>query len=233
MKYIILLSFISLLQLAVHSQQQGFEQDRSNSVRVFDNTGRVFTNPANDIEGTPYFFDAWKPGFVTLNNGQKYPRQALRLDVQKHEIHYLAENNVEMMLPAELVRAVTLKDSNSVFVTEYHFQSGFPAIDNQDSHFYYQVLSFGKLTMLRATKKQIKIDKNPLSGEVKKEFQQDENYYFYQPDVITRLKRDKDFVLADMKSHAAEINAYLASHKISFKSIKDIITLVEYYNTLP
>ena len=226
------LGVLTTLVLQVYSQHENYTQNNANSVAVFDANGKLFVNPNPDIAGSPYFNDRWNYGVVTLKTNAIYKKNALRLDVLNQEIHYLSETNTEMSVAARYAKELVLTDSVKALVTQYHFQSGFPAIDNHDENFLYQVLTKGHLTLLMALKKNVVTEKNDFSGETHREYRSYEQLYICADGVMQRFKKDKAFILGLMTSQRDKIAAFTKNTQPDYHSIEDIKKIIDYYNSL-
>jgi len=123
-------------------------------------------------------------------------------------------------------------DSSSAKLQKYVFRSGFPAIDEQTINSFYQVLTEGNITMLEFFRKKILQRKNDVSGEITKEFETYEEYYVFLDNQMTKLKKDKDFILSLTKAKEKEVQSYLATNKVNFKKWNDVQSLFSYYNSL-
>ena len=144
----------------------------------------------------------------------------------------LSRNKEEFVLPKELVKEIIFTDSSSTKVTQFVFRSGFPAIDDQTSSSFYQVLTEGRIIMLEFIKKKILERKNDVSGEVAKEFESYEEYYVLADNQMTKLKKDKSFILSLVKDKDKEMQSYLASTSLNFRKWTDIQSFLSYYNSL-
>ena len=227
------LAILTVVVLSGYSQQESYSQNTANTAMVFDANGKPFVNPNPDIPGSPYFNDRWNYGTVTLKNNAVYKKNALRLDVLNQEVHYLSETNVEMSVAAGYIKELALTDSVAGRVTHYRFQSGFPAIDNQDEKFLYQVLTTGRLTMLVSVKKNLVTEKNDFSGETHHEYRSYEQLYICLKGIMLRLKKDRVFILGLMTDPQDKMEAYVKNQRPDFHSTEDIKKIIDYYNSLP
>jgi hypothetical protein len=114
----------------------------------------------------------------------------------------------------------------------YKFQTGFQLIDKQDQRNFYQVLAEGKCGLVKSITKSISERKNELSGEVAKEFETTENLYLFVKGELKRLKKDRDFVMAELADKQLPVNRFVLDNKINFKNLDQIVKLLNYYNSL-
>jgi hypothetical protein len=228
----LIFSFILLtvVTLSVYSQNK-FDRDVSNTIRVFDANGKIFVNPNIDIAGTPFFIEEWKYGNIVLDN-VTYFNWPLRINLHSQEVHFLSKNNIEMNFAAGLIKELILFDTTLNIYKQYSFQSGFPSIDNQDQKDLYRVICNGKIKLLEYLRKKIIVEKDGLSGEVKKEYRTYENYYFFTGAAIMRIKKDKAYLFGILKDKKEKIEEFIRTNNLNYKSVLDIIKITDYYNSL-
>ena len=224
--------FFLSLGLTAKAQDAVIQSDFEHKINLYNVNGKPLTNGDIDVAGNPYFQTAWRYGLVQIKGSAPFDNIPMRLDLQSQQLHFKNSKNEEIVIMAGAVREVSLYDSSTALRRVYTFRSGFPAIDNQNENNFYMVLSDGKLQMLKSMRKQINVDHDQLSGETRKEFRLYEDYYFFSQGQIQRIKKDKSFVLALMGDKQVQVNQFLSTNKVSFKSMDDINKLVEYYNSL-
>ncbi|HEV8079633.1 MAG TPA: hypothetical protein VGP43_02900 [Chitinophagaceae bacterium] len=208
-------------------------QDFTAQLSMIDpRTGRSFKNIYPDVNGFPFFIEDWKYSLIKLADGRKFDMIRTKLNLYTKELHFKTNNDVEMAFPGGYVREVNVygsPESNNII---YKFKTGFPKIDNQDQNTYYQVLCTGKATLLKLTRKQITVNKNDLSGEVKKQFEAYEDYYVFSNEQMKSLKKEKKFILNTLSDKKDEIEVFVKKNTTNFKSVNDIADLFTYYNSL-
>jgi hypothetical protein len=197
------------------SAQDGFVAKATTlTYDVFDNNGKVFVNPAPEVAGSPFFAEGWKLGSLMINTNRRFDSVQLRLNLYSEEAHFLDGNNNEMALARGYVKEVLLP-ANVPGGRPLRFSIGYPAVDEQDSNTFYQVLSDGKLSLLHSIRKVIATQKDEMSGEVKKEYRPYEDYYIYDGKAMQRVKRSK---------------ALVGGKEIQFKSIEVLKKAIDVYN---
>jgi hypothetical protein len=50
--------------------------------------------------------------------------------------------------------------------------------------------------------------------------------------VMTRWKKDKDFILAELSDKQTEVNQYILSNKLNLRNQEHLVKLLTYYNSL-
>ena len=194
--------------------------------------GQPFRGDVYDAEGTPYYYNDFRLAIITLANGRSYDSSSVRLDLVNHELQYITKEDKPIVLKEGLVKEIFFPNNYNQASVNEKFRTGYPPIDNNKTTSFYQVLSDGKLQLLKIIKKDFRQSKDPMSGEIKKEFVQNEFYYIYSTADFGRLKKDKDKVLELMQDKEKQMNSWLETNKINFRNIDDLASLFGYYNTL-
>jgi len=242
----ILLSFLVCLLNIFYLQAQttrivrpvikpvSFQKKFDESITIVDKDGRPFLRESDntDIDGSPYFIEGFRYANVTLNKGIVYENIKVKLDVCNNEAHVIGDDQKEMIVKDGLIGEIVLTDSINGKVVFYKFQTGFPDIDKNGIYSFYQVLSNGVIQLLKAIKKEIVQTKDVMSGEVKREFVQYEEYYVYNYGIMLKLKKEKEFVLDLFDDEKEKISEYLKNKKMNYKNIGMLTDLFNYYNSL-
>jgi hypothetical protein len=201
-------------------------------VTLFSTDGKLFENPYVNVAGSPFFLETWKYGIIEINDKDIFGNVQLRLNLQDQQVHYRKPDGTELVIKAGAVKKITLFDSSGKLPALYFFQCGFPSVDHQNTNNFYQVLSDGDIKFLKAQRKSIHEEKDPLSGEIRKEFRLYEDYYFFLGGNMERIKKDKTYLLGKMHDREKMVENFVIENKLSYKSIDDIKKMVDYYNGL-
>jgi hypothetical protein len=203
------------------------------SVEVFKTDGRPFVNAPTDIEGTPFFDEAWKPAIVVLQNAKTVGNVKMRLNLQTQEAHFLDKNNAEMAVPAGLIKEIRFTMTPGPDSLMLTFREGFPPVDGQDHNNFYLILLEGKIALVCALSKSVVTKKDPISGEVKKEFVNYENYYLFRNGSMVRVRKDKGFIISKLSDRRDQISEFVDKNRLNYRSIEDIKKIIGYYNSFP
>ena len=199
---------------------------------IVDKNGDSFHSYYEGIQGTPFFIENFKSSTIKLVSGQVFNSVSARLDLYKQVIQVkLNGDTVKNVLPGNIAEVI-FYDTVQSLPYSYIFQSGYPEIDNLNRNNFYQVLSDGKVTMLKSSLKKINKTKNEMSGEISSQFDTYEDYYLYIKYEMKRIKKDKEYLLNLLADKRKEMEAYAKDQKLNFKSIDSIKKLVDYYNSL-
>jgi hypothetical protein len=214
-------------------QQVQKKTDWSQQVILTDNLGRPIKSLYEGTKGSPFFIDDFKYSNIRLIAGKQYFNVPSRLNLYTHEVHFRSPEGLEMaapfgvMLEAEFLDTLTDGSSRS-----YVFRTGYPNIDQQNEYHFYLVLAEGKVTLLKYIKRKINEERNELSGEVNKQFDNYEDYYIFRDAKMYRMKRDKSSYLDLLSDKKPELETYLKKEPVNFKKQEDISRFISYYNTL-
>jgi hypothetical protein len=116
---------------------------------ITDNQGAPFKKNYSNIEGSPFFIEHYCLATLILNKGAEYQSILTKLDLYKHEIIVIDKDNKEIIAVGGLVINISLTDTIGGSPLNYNFRSGYPAIDKNNTFNYYQLLSDGKLQLLK------------------------------------------------------------------------------------
>ena len=199
---------------------------------IVDKNGGAFHSYYEGIDGHPYFIEKFMDATIGVSTGVVFNGVKARIDLYKQEIHFRLPSDSERIALPGLITEIILYDTVKSGIQSYKFQSGYPEVDNLKRDTYFQVLSDGKITMLKSSIKKINKSKNEMSGEVSSQFDTYEDYYLYAKYEMKRIKKDKEYLLNLLADKRNEMEAYAKDQKLNFKSIDSIKKLVDYYNSL-
>lgn len=200
---------------------------------IVDKNGGSFRSYYEGTEGNPFFIENFKSSSIKLVSGEEFKNVTARLDLYKQIIQIkLNGDTVKSVLPGNLTEVI-FYDTVQLKPYSYKFQTGYPEVDNLTRNNFYQVLSEGKITMLKSTVKKINKLKNEMTGELSSQFDSYESYYIYVKYEMKRIKKDKTYILDLLSDKMQKIETYAVNQKINFKSIESIKELIDYYNSLP
>lgn len=201
-------------------------------VIISDVQGRPVKSGYADVSGNPFINNDFKIGKIILNNGREFIGIPLRIDIVTHEVNFVSPppSNEQGYLGGAAVMEVAYTDSSTEIPRAYIFRTGIPPVDNHKTTEFYQVISDGKLLLVKSLSKQIETRKNELSGEVSKEFVLTTDYYVVKDGKTIRLKRDKDFIYSLMLDKSKIMTNFLMNYKSTIKNEQDLKAIFDKYN---
>lgn len=225
---LILFIVLGFVQFGVLAQQP----TNNTSLLIADLKGEpLFTGNGVNVAGTPFYHQDWVIGDIILNNGKKYDRVNLRINLETDRIHYLVgPSKVENVASSGVVLGVSFIDPNTKAATK--FQCGFPEIDNNDLITYYQLLSEGKITLLKQMKK-ILIEEKPFnSASINRRYDTDKGYYAFVNNSMTKIKRSKSGLIELMADQEEKVKNFISANKLVLKEDADLAKVFDYYNSI-
>ena len=203
-----------------------------NDVLFTDNNGIPFKSYYDDVEGSPYFTEAWKYGNIVLAQGKKFESIRVKIDVCNQQVHFITANNIEMVTPAGFVKEIIINDTTKNGIDTFYFKTGYPAMEELNSNSFYRVVSRGKLQLLQSVRKKIISKHNDISGETTRAFETYEDYWGYNNGSLVKIKNNKAAVLSLMADKKKAAEDFAEMKKINFKKLENLRLLFDYYNTL-
>jgi hypothetical protein len=199
---------------------------------IVDKNGGSFHSYYEGIEGNPFFIENFRSSTIKLVSGLEFNNVTARLDLYKQIVQVkLNGDTAKMILPGNITEII-FYDTVQSLPFEYKFQTGYPEIDNLNRNNFYQVISDGKVTLLKSSIKKINKTKNEMSGEVSSQFDIYEDHYLYVKYEMKRVKKDKEYLLNLLADKKKELETYFTAQKLNFKSMDSIKKLIDYYNSL-
>ena len=211
---------VSLFLACLTAQAQYYMQDVSGKP--------LLTSKYVDVVGTPYIFENWTKGEVTLSNDKTYKDIDLKYDQVEGIVFFKGKNGADMGFTS-IVKSFTLYPNNVAmsFIMV-------PEIKEVEKDPYFEVLSDGKkVKFLKKTKKSIRESKGYNSASITRSFGENTNYYLVKSDGnYTKVKRDKKAIIAALSDKSTEVEQYIKDNKTNFKEDASVAAVVNYYNTL-
>lgn len=197
----------------------------------FLNKSSIYSH-SDTVEIGSYLFPKLAgPASIKLRNGRIYTGIKAAINLMTNELVF--QDSAGQLYTAIVdIDSVEFKQSE-ICPANTVFKTGFPKIDNFNERTFFEVLSEGKVALLKAYKISY-IDKTVLGTTAPvRQYDTKEILYTYSKEKgITKLSKSKDDVLTIMNDKNAEISGYLKQHKINFKSQADLAQLFNYYNSL-
>lgn len=204
----------------------------ADQISITDVNGRPFENRYADVAGTPCFIADYRFANISLAQGRTFVNVKMKIDLVSQETRFVSSNGVEGYISAGMVKEIKFADTTSEGIIQYTFRTGFPAIDKQNENNFYQVLADGKCGFVKSITKKVNERKNELSGEIAKDFETTENYYLFVKGEMKRVKKDKDFFIAELADKQVAVIQYIQSNKLNCKNNDQIVKLIRFYNSL-
>ena len=233
MRFIAILFISSFAVLFAKAQSNGIAIGGkwADQVSISDVNGRPFEKKYEDVNGHPFFDPAFRYADITLVKGRTFAKVKTKINLVDQTTVFITSNNIEAFIERGSVKEVRYADTSAVGITNYVFQTGFPAVDRLQESNFYQVLAAGRCTLLKSIVKSVAEKKNELSGELARDMETTENIYLFNNGKMTRLKKEKNFMLDALSDKKEQLAMYFDKEKPILKNMEQLVKLVEYYNS--
>lgn len=182
-----------------------------------------------DIEGSPFLNDDFIKGNVITKKGVKYVGVPLRYNIYSQNFEFKTPKQILEFKDPASIREVEIKNETFIFVPykekNKKLKWGFFQKINKSGPA--QLLIRYRVTFSQATKPGAYSDAKPASFSDKEEL----FYVKFGTHPAVRIMRTSDFT-DNAPKQKAEIKKFIKSNKIKVRRQKDLIKLVNYYNSL-
>ncbi|RNI25894.1 hypothetical protein [Rufibacter latericius] len=180
-----------------------------------------------NVEGSPYLLDNWSKGTMTLTDGSKYKDIELKYDMVEGILLVKNKHGVvlEPLLPAS---EFSLEDPFAKRV----FINGSTLEKDLSKNPYLEVLSTGKVDLLKRNYKVIREEKAYNSASITKRFVELSTYFIKKGDKLIKVKNDAKSVLAVLGTNQDVLKEYISANKLNLKEDEDLVKLFAFYSTL-
>ncbi|MBA9079428.1 hypothetical protein [Rufibacter quisquiliarum] len=183
--------------------------------------------------GSPYLYNDWTNGTVTLKDGTTYQGLNLLYDQQKDELIFsIDKNRMQTFMHPVHEFILQVANGSGAAYTEKKFRNGFASVDGANGNSFYEVLAEGKVQLLKRTTKTIVEERAPGATIATKQIKPTMRYYMTTPTGFVKIRKDKKEILAVLKDKSTEIAKFAENNNLSFKEDEDLAKLVTYYNSL-
>jgi hypothetical protein len=186
-----------------------------------------------NVEGTPYLSEDWMPGDVKLANGvTSQEKMMLKYNLVDDMVLFKDKDSGEQMAFVIPVQEFTinLTDDDKLFVRR--FRSGYKDIDGATPTSFFEVLSDGKVQLLKKDVKKPFENQEIGSASKTTSFIEKVKYYLVNNGKVIPVKNDKKTLLAALGDKQAQLEEYIKTNKLTVKTDAQLGKLVDYYNTL-
>ncbi len=182
-----------------------------------------------EVEGSPFYYEEWKPGHAIFENGRASNLYPLKYDIFHNRL-LLQRNGVAYLVKPNTVAGFAFVENGQRTVFKNGFSSGkydiYPAN-------YLKMLYDGevKLAVKYVSDKSENMD--VFTGERTVYFDTEKTFYlinangtFYEVDL------EEDDILEALGKYQNELRKYAEKHDLSFEDEEDLKMLLEHYDAL-
>ncbi len=199
-----------------------------NYFRSVNGEPSMYTKFVRLVEGTPYFTDKWMRGNVFIDDTE-YRNFYLRVNILETTLEFM-DRKGEQMICTMPIKQVLLMDS--VNGTRYRFfHSSFLPGNSEIRQSWLLELVSGAATLFKLEKKQINEIRPYGSATTEQHILNTYSYFVFFNNELRRIKKFSD-VTDFLSSKKEALEEFIKSSKLNAKSEKDLIRLIEHYNSL-
>ncbi|HUR12420.1 MAG TPA: hypothetical protein VM012_13680 [Flavitalea sp.] len=198
------------------------------SMFLEDITGKPFLNMNTEgIEGSPFLSEDWFPGQVRLKDGRVAEAMYLRFNMYGNKLYFQRDGKqLEFVDP---VSEFVIRMNTDVKKKQLLYRSEYPPVDEYNENTFYEVLTDGKVQLLRYGYKTVE-EYRTYNEPPKKKFVDKEAYFVYTEGKIVKVKRDKEDLMKALPAYANTINLIVESQKLKLKNTEALSELIAQVN---
>jgi hypothetical protein len=231
-----LLFFATILLIGVRYQQATAQSStfvgNEGTLRFFelyDSEGKpIKTASEMGVAGSPMLFEGWASGVVHYKNGVVFADTAMNYSLFDNQLFYVRDHRMfKIVLP---VASFYLSYMDKGEAVNYHFKSGYPAVDGRDTMSLYEVLYEGdNLQLVQWTHKKVK-ESFGYGNVHEKSFAPEKILYVYLPKehTMTELRPAIAVIKKRLPAYADIISDYCSKNKINIKDEEQVTALFAY-----
>lgn len=183
-----------------------------------DQNGRPLTDARyENLTGSPYFVDEWTNAEVKLADNNILKPTEVRYDMVTDKLLFKQDNKIYEFSPKVAAFTLMTKGGNRTFLLKD---------DGNNESGYFELLSNGKVKLLKKTRKVILEAKGYNSATVEKTVDENKKYYVLYNGVEKEVKLNKNSFINALPELKDEITKY--SFKLSKED--DYIKLITFLN---
>lgn len=188
----------------------------------------IRANTNTEVSGDPYLFPEWKEAVVELADGRSFKNIPVKLDILNQQLLFAGSNNEELEF-IDKVKAFIIKDENRHHI----FKNGYPSTKSTTSDAFFEVLSEGKITLLKRQWKVIWEEKTYNSATKTQNILDNTAYYVIQPgdNSLDQIKLQKKAIMNMIKDKEPKVSEFIKKESIDFDE-EGTAKIITFYNSL-
>lgn len=185
-----------------------------------------------DIDGSAFWKDDWQKAYMYTKAGNVILLDKAKMNLYTGELHYIAANGTELVTATEAVSKIVFMQQkedtkvDAVFAVLANYVDSKPAA-------YFKVFNAGDFQLILLEQRKVKTSPyDPIQGKSVSAFFSKNSYALYSNGRILPLKDlDKASLLAKLPNNV-NYEAWLKEHKNKLRNEADVISFLNYVNTL-
>ena len=226
------LFFSSLLCFSYLSQAQTLNnfslKDIGQSIIVVTDGNGKEVNLGVDMEnyGSPFFDPEFLPANIVLATGQRYENVLIKINLLSNEVIYKTPEGKELaVLPA--IKLIELNKNGNLLFFEY----GFPVFEKQNHKTIYQVLTKGKVSLLKYFFVQVTEAKPYGSATMLRTIEKFPRLFLYDQSMsLKKAPKSNEDLLNLYKEDVTKLQSILQKNNLKIKKEEDFIKCISKLN---
>jgi len=194
---------------------------------VTDGNGKE-VNLGVDMEnyGSPFFDPEYLPANIVLATGQRYENVFIKINLLSNEVIYKTPEGKELaVLPA--IKLVELNKNGNLLFFEY----GFPVFEKQNHKTIYQVLTKGKVSLLKYFFVQVTEAKPYGSATMLRTIEKFPRLFLYDQSMsLKKAPKSNEDLLSLYKEDGTKLQSILQKNNLKIKKEEDFIKCISKLN---
>ncbi len=194
-------------------------------------TGKPYTlGIYNEIRGSAFLFDDWKPTHVTDKDGIIFLNVPVRFDAYANKFLFNHRDTAYEFIT--VVKEFELFPSRGDTTTKMVFKKGFAADDKLTADKWVQVLAEGKITVIKYIRKtQQEISEYNVPGKINV-FADNMTYFFIKNGTTVSQRPSPKFLQELLSDRWTLMDAFMKQHALSLRIEDNYLKAINYYNSL-
>jgi len=211
------------------AQAQGAMQITPLELQNMVETRSLTTQRAVNVEGSPYLFNDFYVGQISLKNGHITQPMPIRYNSHEQAIEFRYNNNL-FTLTGDGVQSFEFKVDDKLYL----FRQGYESQRLSEDDFV-QVLSEGKITLLVRHFTSFFKDATSYGNATRQDYYDSSETYFIKvgnndPERLRNLRERR--VMGYIDLHKDKVESFAKSNNIDFTDSANVAKLLNYYNSL-
>lgn len=193
-------------------------------------TGASWEKEEN-VTGTLFFTEDYNSGYILLDGNRLAKNVSIRFNVYSSQVYLRKKDNQVIVLGATVpIAEFGYWDSSQSKATV--FRRGYPDIGDYTGKTFYEVVEYGKLSLLEQHDKRI-VEKRDIHGVPQKIVSDAETWFVYDStgNKMVEIKHNKNSLLEALPSYSSAIQSIIQDKKLKLKSDGDWSVLFKELNS--